>query len=225
MLVDLAATPDEALSATARLRAFLKALKYGRSPELPERLDHILAEAEALGRRDLLLILTYLDKGPVGVSHEVIRQVLHRRVPDREEQIMGWLTQPYFERGIEQGIQEGIQQGLATGRAEGRAEGQAKSLVRLLEKRFGPLPAHLRKRVCAADVHRSTHGSSRRSMRPICSLFSQSRSPFADDRLWPAAPDKRPTQTDPQGTTRRLLSGRSVRATCRPILLSVPGAF
>ena len=61
---------------------------------------------------------------------------------------MGWLTQPYFERGIEQGIQ----QGLPTGRAEGRVEGQAKSLVRLLAKRFGCLPAHLRKRVLTADA-------------------------------------------------------------------------
>ena len=38
------ATQDEALSATARLRAFLKALKYCRRPDLPERLDIILAE-------------------------------------------------------------------------------------------------------------------------------------------------------------------------------------
>ena len=35
-LVDLATTQDEALSATARLRAFLKALKYGRRPDLPD---------------------------------------------------------------------------------------------------------------------------------------------------------------------------------------------
>jgi hypothetical protein len=54
-----------------------------------------------------------------------IRQVLHRRIPDREEQIMGWLTQPYFEQGVEKGIEQG--------RAEGQAEGQAKSLVRLRE--------------------------------------------------------------------------------------------
>jgi Domain of unknown function (DUF4351) len=143
-LVDLAATPDESLSAMARLRACLKALKYGRRLDLPERVDIILAEVAALGRRDLDLILTYLDKGPIAVSLEVIRQVLHRRVPEREEQIMGWLTQPYFEQGM--------QQGLAAGRAEGHAEGQAKSLVRLLEKRFGQLPAQLRERVFSADV-------------------------------------------------------------------------
>jgi predicted transposase YdaD len=147
-LVDLAATQDEALSVTARLRAFLKVLKYGRRPDLPERLDIILAEAEALERRDLLLILTYLDKGPVAVSLETIRQVLHRRMPDSEEQIMGWLTQPYFEQGVEKGIEKGIQQGIQ----QGRVEGHAKSLVRLLERRFGRLPVHLRERVFAADM-------------------------------------------------------------------------
>jgi hypothetical protein len=91
-----------------------------------------LAEAAALEERDLLLILTYLDKGPIAVSLEVIRRVLHRRVPDGEEKIMGWLTQPYLDQG--------------------RAEGQAMSLIRLLEKRFDRLPAHLRERVFTADV-------------------------------------------------------------------------
>jgi hypothetical protein len=53
---------------------------------------------------------------------------------------MGWITQPYFEDGLEQG------------RVQGRTEGQAKSLVRLLEKRFGTLPEQLRARVFDADA-------------------------------------------------------------------------
>jgi hypothetical protein len=57
---------------------------------------------------------------------------------------MGWLTQPYFEDGLEQGRVQG--------RAEGQAEGRAKSLVRLLQKRFGTLPEHLRARVFEADA-------------------------------------------------------------------------
>src|SRR5262249_22247937 len=139
-LVDLATTPDRALSTMDRLRSLLMALKYCRRPELPERLDIILAEAEALERRDLLLILTYLDKGPVAVSREKMRQVLRDRMSDHEETTMGWLFQPYFEDGLDQG------------RAEGQAAGQAKSLVRLLEKRFGSLPEQLRTRVSDADV-------------------------------------------------------------------------
>jgi hypothetical protein len=53
---------------------------------------------------------------------------------------MGYLTQPYFAKG------------LAEGRVEGRAEGEAIALSRLLEKRFGALPTALRQRVFAADL-------------------------------------------------------------------------
>lgn len=139
-LVDLAVTPDEALSTIARLRALLAALKYSRRPDLPEYLGVILAEVETLKPRDLFLILTYLDKGPVAVSPITTRQLLRDRIPDQEESIMGWLTQPYFEDGVEKG------------RAEGRTEGEAKSLVRVLEKRFGALPEPLRAQVFEADM-------------------------------------------------------------------------
>jgi Domain of unknown function (DUF4351) len=90
--------------------------------------------------RDVLLILTYLDQGPVAVGQEKMRQLLRDRMPDQEERIMGWITQPYFEDGMEKG------------RAEGRTEGQAKSLVRLLERRFGTVPEELRAKVFDADV-------------------------------------------------------------------------
>lgn len=155
-LVDLAVTPDEALSTIARLRALLAALKYSRRADLPEHLDFILADVETLQPRDLFLILTYLDKGPVAVSHEAMRQLLRDRIPDQEERIMGWITQPYFEDGLEKGRAEGRAQGRTEGRtegmAQGRTEGEAKSLVRLLENRFGALPEPLRAQVFEADV-------------------------------------------------------------------------
>ncbi|KAJ8135792.1 hypothetical protein OY671_010995 [Metschnikowia pulcherrima] len=86
-----------------------------------------------------------------------MRQVLRRRVPDREEQIMGWITQPYFEEGLEQGRAAGRTEG----RAEGRAEGQARSLVRSSEKRFGTLPEPLRSEVLEADEQTSDAWSDR----------------------------------------------------------------
>lgn len=52
--------------------------------------------------------------------------------PKRKERIMGWITQPYYEKGL--------------------AEGAAKTLTRLLEKRFGIIPVALRQRIFAADV-------------------------------------------------------------------------
>ena len=35
---------------------------------------------------------------------------------------------------------------------QGRTEGEAKALVRLLEKRFGPIPPSLHERIFASDV-------------------------------------------------------------------------
>jgi predicted transposase YdaD len=147
-LVDLAQMDDRALSGQARLRAFLKALKYSRRPDLPQRIDILLAEAPVLEEPDLVLILTYIDKGPIAVSDTLLRETLQRLVPERTERIMGWLTQPYFDKGKAEGRAEGRNEG----RVEGRAEGEARVLVRLIEKRFGVVSPQLRERILAADV-------------------------------------------------------------------------
>ena len=49
---------------------------------------------------------------------------------------MGWFSQPYYDKG----------------KAEGEARGEAKILTRLLERRFGAVPADLCQRIFAADV-------------------------------------------------------------------------
>ena len=147
-LVDLAKVGDQALSTEVRLRAFLKALKYSRRSDLPDCIGILLAEAPALDEKDLFVILTYLDKGPRALSNKVMRETLQRLVPERTEQIMGWLTQPYYD----QGKAEGRVEGKAEGEAMGKAIGEAKILARLLERRFGALPGPLRQRIFAADV-------------------------------------------------------------------------
>jgi len=139
-LVDLPRVGDLALSTEVRLRAFLKALKYIRRVDLSDRIDILLAEAPALDEKDLRVILTYLDKGAVALNNKVMREALLRLVPNQTEQIMGCLTQPYYD------------QGKAEGKAEGRVEGEANILARLLERRFGTLPDPLRQRIFTADV-------------------------------------------------------------------------
>lgn len=140
VLVDLPQIDDQALSAEVRLRAFLKALKYGRRHDLLDCIDLVLAEAPALREVDLFVILTYLDKGPIAINSEAMHEALLRLVPERKGLIMGWLTQPYYDKGM------------AEGEAKGKAEGEAKILVRLLEKRFGVVPAPLRQRIFTAGV-------------------------------------------------------------------------
>ena len=92
----------------------------------------LLAEVPTLDKRDFDMILTYLENGPKVLNNKLIHEALLRLVPDRTEQIMGWLTQPYYDMG--------------------KAEGEAKILARLLERRFGTLPDPLRQRIFAADA-------------------------------------------------------------------------
>jgi predicted transposase YdaD len=131
-LIDLARVGDLALSTKVRLRAFLKALKYSRCEDLPDCIDILLAEAPALDERDLIAIVTYLDKSSIVLSNKMMREALVRLVPNQTEQIMGCITQPYYDKG--------------------KAEGEAKILTRLLERRFGSLPDPLRQHILSADV-------------------------------------------------------------------------
>jgi hypothetical protein len=87
-----------------------------------------------------LVILTYLEQGPVTISNDIMREALRRLVPEREERIMGGFAQPYFDKGKAEGI------------VEGEARGGAKMLRRLLERRFGALPQSIQQQIATADV-------------------------------------------------------------------------
>ena len=52
----------------------------------------------------------------------------------------------------QQWLQEGEQKGRREGRQEGRQEGEAALLLRLLERRFGALPARAKDRIAGADA-------------------------------------------------------------------------
>ncbi len=56
-----------------------------------------------------------------------------------------------MRQGFLQGIEEGRQKGLQEGRQEGRHEGELLSLERILCKRFGPVPPHIKERWQAAE--------------------------------------------------------------------------
>src|SRR6185312_12299089 len=97
---------DHDLSSDASLRAFLKALKYSRRADLPDRIDVVLAEAPVLEERVLFVILTYLDKSSIKVNKKA-HEALLRLVPERKEKIMGWITQPYYDKGLAEGEAKG----------------------------------------------------------------------------------------------------------------------
>jgi predicted transposase/invertase (TIGR01784 family) len=143
-LVDLTRIDDRELSAEARLRAFLKALKYCRRRDLDDCIQLVFAQASILDDNDLMVISTYLNKGSEAMNKAVLEQALEHLPSERHERIVRWLTQPEYEKAKAEGKAEG--------KAEVEAECVARILTRLLEKRFGSVPPSVRQRVFAADM-------------------------------------------------------------------------
>ena len=71
----------------------------------------------------------------------------------QKEGVVGKMIENFIAEGRVEGEARGFEKGEARGLAKGRAEGEAKSLIRLLERRFGPLPAAVRSRVDGADLN------------------------------------------------------------------------
>jgi hypothetical protein len=85
------------------------------------------------------------------------------RVPEELSEVRNMLAtraetwkQQWLQEGRQEGLQEGElrgrQEGRQEGRREGRQEGEATLLLRLLERRFGALPASVTNRVAAAGT-------------------------------------------------------------------------
>jgi hypothetical protein len=80
------------------------------------------------------------DEIPKRLTLEELEPMLAERIDSWNEQLR------------EDSLQQGLQKGLQQGRQEGRQEGEAKALLRLLEKRFGPVDQDARDRIAAADA-------------------------------------------------------------------------
>jgi len=70
------------------------------------------------------------------IELDALEAVVREAKPERWEPIMGSIAETLIERGKAEGI--------AKGKAEGIAVGEVRSLNRLLERRFGPLPGSAR---------------------------------------------------------------------------------
>jgi len=142
-LVDLAAIDDAAFHGSVRLRTYLMLMKYIRRRDLAQHLVTVLAHCLALARVDWDRLLNYIDAGAAYLDKDELRAALDRVAPTQAEEIMGFISQPYFEKGIEKGMETGL--------AKGQIKGLADALMRLLERRFGSVPAPIGERVFAAD--------------------------------------------------------------------------
>jgi hypothetical protein len=87
---------------------------------------------------------TYL---PLDERQQAEFQAAIEKLPAFEKEKIMRFPNTWRDQGRAEGRAEGLAKGRAEGRAEGLAEGQAELIQRLLRRRFGTLPADLRKQI------------------------------------------------------------------------------
>ncbi len=144
VLVDLAAIEDDELSSDPRLRAALLVLKRIQWPDLASHVEALLIEILVLDELALRTVLDYIA-GKLGSEPLIaaMEQIAPHGEGVRMNEFMEFLKKRYGD--------EAKAAGWAAGRAEGRVEAKAETLVRLLTRRFGPLPEDARSRIESAD--------------------------------------------------------------------------
>jgi hypothetical protein len=138
-LVDLARIPGDRLRGHPAVCAVLEILQSASMGLLPERAGGIFGRLRSLrGDRRLKDWAYSLGKYYASVQGRIkgtvddLTDILHAALGKREAKKMGLTIAD--ELRLE-------------GRAEGRAEGKAESILAVLEVRFGPVPAGIKKRV------------------------------------------------------------------------------
>jgi len=124
---------------------FLAALERSLDPEsqkndLRQSLLDVGRAALAVSFDDLVATVRYVLGEPNEIDAGILRQVLAEIVPGQEERVMSIAAEQWKAEGK------------AEGEAKGKAKGKAEALMRLLERRFGPIPDDLHSQVAGADL-------------------------------------------------------------------------
>jgi predicted transposase YdaD len=148
-VLDLGPISVADLSRDRLLRAGLTALKYafraGVTADVLESILNGIPDGHPLEIRLMTYILTVHD-----TNRDTVVDALRRAKPERWEAVMGTVAEEIFNEGMAEGIAKGKAEGIAEGIAKGKAQEQAVLLLRLLERRFGPLPNTTRRRIATA---------------------------------------------------------------------------
>ena len=131
------------------LAALLFELERCRTPEAIERvvghLVCVLASPEQAGLRRAFTTFLRESLLPARFPEAQVEAVrdLEEVRPMLKETVKGW-TREWQRQGLEKGLKQGLQKGVR--------QGEAALLARLLERKFGPLSAHTRRRIDRADA-------------------------------------------------------------------------
>lgn len=159
-LLDMGRIPGNRLVQQETLSALLFRLEQRQEPEqLAQLINQVIGWfRHHPGYDDLRRLFTHL-----------IRQAMHNTgmvepLPEELQEMRTMLAtlgeewrRSWKEQGLAEGRAEGREQGRAEGRVAGRAEGQAESLLRLVHRRFGPVPAEAEAMVRAASLEQLDH--------------------------------------------------------------------
>ena len=94
-----------------------------------------------------LQVLSYIVR-IYELTPAVLETAARAAKPERWEALMSTVAEAWVREAKAQGRVEGK----AEGKAEGRAEGKAETLLRLLQRRFGPVPQSTRARVAVGSA-------------------------------------------------------------------------
>ncbi|WP_084503118.1 DUF4351 domain-containing protein [Desulfatirhabdium butyrativorans] len=136
------------------LRILLPKMDYAKQ----ERIEVICRAYKGLfDLADRRLFDKYVDF--IDVYAEVTKEeqvVIYQELSNREETAMlaQYIRNKGYEEGIQQGVQQGVQQGLEQGLREGARQEKVAILKRLLQRKFGSLPAWVDERVQGASNDR-----------------------------------------------------------------------
>ena len=140
------------LSSDEGLMAGLAALKFVIELNVPQEvLYHILAALPQDDESYKIAVLTYIIR-TYHLERSVLETTLRAAKPESWEAMMGTIGEILSREARQEGLQVGRAEGEAKGKAEGKAEGEARSLVRLLERRFGPLSPDITARIAGAEL-------------------------------------------------------------------------
>ena len=164
LLLDEQRYDEGELSGMRNLVAAIFRLERSRTPE------QVLAVLEALsewlsepGRAELRRsLLAWLDEIVVSRLGEELRlpevenlrearTMLGERVKEWERQAVERGLKKGLEEGLQKGLEEGLQKGLQKGLQEGLQKGEAQIVLRLIERKFGPVSEEVRRRIDEAD--------------------------------------------------------------------------
>ena len=142
---DLGLGDEVQLSAMPWLRGALRLLRHGvRSPTAEEArslLVGVFSDLQGAPDSYLEAVRSYVLDRWAELTPQALGEAVRAAMPDKEALV----------------VSKAVRQWLDEGRAKGRADGMSATLLRQLERRFGPLPEGVREQAASASIPQLEH--------------------------------------------------------------------